>query len=229
MRIEPIYTSENRKFYRIDDEQRLNVAPRIVPSASMVIGALTNETFDRVPFETLLRAELEGIGAHTVSSNVALLLSGTADSVTIPRPPSEYPGTPDEWTTAMDETLVDAETFFRDKEVEPIAIEQPALSRYGFAGTPDLKCWIKWRRRRVMAVIDYKRVAQISSGHYLKLQSYRMLDGFDDCRLSLILWFKKGGGHQALEVKNEPSDHAAIASQAGVYRWQLSRGILKAA
>lgn len=196
-------------------------------SASMIVGALTGETFEHVPLDTLERARLEGEGAHRICCNYFYALK-TGEILPAPEPPAEYPGTRDEWKQAMLDTLTAVTQFHIEHSVEPLAMEQPSVNKmYGIAGRPDLKCELTWRGRRYRAVPDYKRVAEVSYGHRLQVQIYRMLDAYKDCQKGFIFWLKKGGRWQLLEVKDSPDDHAAICGQAAVFQWQMNKGLLK--
>ena len=220
MSVTPLYTSSG-KFYRTPHG--------VFVSAGRVVSALTGETFDHIPLDTLKRAELEGTGAHRIGCDLALKVMGHLEQVDMPPMPPDYPGDREKWEWAMFESHKSLVGFFDEYEVEPIAVEQPDVSvALGVAGQPDIKALIKPASRilkKVTAVLDYKRVAGISKGHHLKLQLYRMLDGFKDCKAGYIVWLKKDGGFKLIHVKNDPSDQAALISMANVLRWQKMNGI----
>lgn len=223
MSITPLYT-DSGKWYKTPHGMFV--------SAGRVVSALTGETFDHIPLDTLKRAEMEGTGAHRIGCDLALKVMGHLEQVDMPPMPPDYHGDREKWEWAMFELHKSLLKFFDECEVEPIAVEQPDVSvALGVAGQPDIKAWVKvvgarMVVKRVMAVLDYKRVAAISNGHHLKLQLYRMLDGFKDCKASYIVWLKKDGGYKLIEVKNNPSDQAALIGMANVLRWQKMNGIL---
>lgn len=218
MKLEPYY-SDRGKFYRNGRETYV--------STGTLVSQMTGESFEHVPLDTLVAARLEGIGAHRLACDFMMTMMG-AEIHMPPKVPADYPYNESDWNKAMVETSDALGEFVSKHHVEPVAVEQRSICKaYGFAGQPDLKCWLTWKGRRYMSVPDYKRVAAVTASHLLKVTSYLMLDGYKDCRKGFILWFKKGGGWQLIPVEPKPEDHAAICGQAVVLRWQMNRGLLK--
>jgi hypothetical protein len=118
--------------------------------------------------------------------------------------------------------------LFEQYEVDPIAVEEPSVcSAYGFGGQPDIKLAMTWKRRREVVVWDYKRVYEITLSHLLKIECYKMLDGYKDCKRGFIAWLRKDAPAELREIKPDPHHHAAICGQAAVMNLQLAKRILK--
>lgn len=219
--ITPLYT-DTGKFYRTQQG--------LVVSAGRIVTALTGETFDHIPLNTLKMAEQEGTGAHRIGCDIALMRLGHMEQVPVPKMPADYPGDISRWADAMARVHVDLLNWFDQYEVEPIAVEEPSANyTYGYAGQPDMKAWWKPRPvcKRRQAVFDYKRVAQIMDGHRLKLMLYKMLDGYKDCQDAVIVWLQKAGGIKTLAVDKSYADEAALLGMATAIRWQQMKGYVQ--
>lgn len=193
------------------------------PSAGTVVNLLVPDPWAGVPLESLQRAQLEGIGAHTLLHQMAVAQMGAepVEAVELPPVPLDYPGTPDEWQQVMHQARQSLAQFFGLGRVEVIATEEPLLNaRLGFAGTPDLLCRLTIRRSRRTAIVDLKRVTTVTQAHRLKLTAYSLLPGCDHAR-PCILHLRPTGEWALIEVPSQPRDVAALAAAAVVVRWRL--------
>ena len=86
---------------------------------------------------------------------------------------------------------------------------------------------MKWKGRKIVAVWDYKRIAAIALSHYLKIESYLMLDSFSDCSAGFIAWLKKGSDAELIHCPRNGHYKAAIASAAGLLNFQIAHRVLK--
>jgi hypothetical protein len=146
-----------------------------------------------------------------------------------PLMPNDYPGTGPMWVEMCREVEASMRMFLEQYKVSWVASEQRSSNQaYCFAGQPDLKCHLNWKGRTRMAVVDYKRVAAVTISHRLQVQAYRMLSGYADCAKGFILWLKKGGGYELIEVKHDPHDRAAIIAAAVLLNWKIANGKLDA-
>jgi len=214
------YYSANGKFYR---------SPKgtVHPSLGMVCSEITKEDFSYVGLESLERAILLGEGAHDVCCQYSLHVLNHLKEVVLPPMPAGFPGEVTSWNLAMAHSLTQVIDLFQQYEIEPVAVEETALcSQYGFGGQPDFLCRLKWKGRRILAVVDYKRVAKLSKSHQLKLEGYRMLDSFSDTKAGFIAWLKRDGPAQLHQVIPNGADKAAICGMAGVLNWRISNRIL---
>lgn len=220
MSISAFYTP-NGKFYKTPHG--------VTVSVGRVIQALTGETFDHVPLHKLIMAEMEGTGAHRIACDLALKTMGHLDDVPMPPMPPDYPGDKDQWESAMLKSCADLIEFYREWKVRPVAVEEVSWSVYGMCGQPDIKAWVTPPAHTfdILATLDYKRVAEVTESHRLKLLAYLMLDGYKDSQKAYVVWLKKTGGYKLIEVKKNAGDEAAIIGQATVLRWQMQKGILK--
>ena len=211
--------STGRKLYR-HAEKRL-------PSVSMIVSELTGERFEGVPLDSLLKACLEGTGAHRLACNIALLRAGHLSAVDVLPLPDDYPAPAEEWFQAMGRAEKDIHECFNRHQIEPIAVEQRSIcTAYNFAGQPDMMAELTWKGKRVRAVIDYKRVQALSIGNYLQVCAYRMLDAYISCRKGFILWLKKEGGWKLVPVEYNPHNTAALLGTAVVLNWRIANGLL---
>jgi len=218
----PFYSSSG-KWYRRPNGH-------VVPSAGSICTAISRESFDHVGIQTLERAILHGEGAHEVACNFSLYRLGHYRQIqALPPMPAECPlTTPAQWDAAMTHALKQVEALFDKYEVEPIAVEEPSIcSTYGFGGQPDIKLDMTWKKKRERTVWDYKRVAALSLSHLLKIECYRMLDGYKDCKRGFIAWLRKDDDAQLKEIKPNAAYHAAICGQAAVMNLQISERILR--
>lgn len=217
---EPFYTAAG-KWYKKANGQ-------VVPSAGSICTAITKESFDFVGIETLERAVQQGEGAHDVACQYSLQVLGHVSEVSLPPMPAGHPDTRENWDKAMAHALDQVKMLFEEYEVEPIAVEEPSVcTLYGFGGQPDIKLRMSWKKKRYIAVWDYKRVAALSLSHLLKIECYRMLDGYQDCKLGFIAWLKKGDDAELKQVLPNSQGHVAICSMANVMNYQISQRVIK--
>ena len=214
------FFSAQGKFYRTSKGL-------VVPSAGSICTALTKENFDYVGIASLEKAILMGTGAHDVCCQYSLHLLKHLDSVVLPPMPAGFPGTIEEWDAAMGHALLQVIDLFETYSVEPVGVEEVAVcSTYGFGGQPDLKCWMRYKGKRLLAVWDFKRVYALSLSHYLKLECYRMLDSFQDCKVSFIAWLNKTDRAKLIYCPNNAEYRAAICGTAGMLNFQISKRVL---
>ncbi len=200
----------------------------VIPSAGSICTALTKETFDFVGINTLERAIQQGEGAHDVACQYSLHVLGHGDGVKLPPMPAGHPDTEANWNKAMEHAIVQVMELFAKYEVEPVAVEEPCIcSTYFFGGQPDIKLNMTWKNKRERAVWDYKRVAALSLSHLLKIDCYKMLDGYRDCTRGFIAWLRKDAPAELKEIKPDSHRHAAICGMASAMNFQLSQRILK--
>lgn len=217
MIVTPVYDEEGKHY---------EAGGKRLTSAGDVCDALLPDPFAGVPLDTLRAAAAKGTGVHAIAMGMALAKMAGKDWVTTSAPamPLDYPGEPAEWADAMGKGIIALIGFFERYQVEPIAVEQPAMSTaLGFAGQPDLHCRLLHYGRMTEAVVDFKRVASITAHHFLKLHAYGLLDGLRKAGL-FIGWVKPDGqtmhGFQLLHVKRNPREEAALAAAAIVSQWR---------
>jgi len=219
MSINAIYSATG-KFYTTTEG-------RTVPSAGMICTTLAKESYDYVGIESLERAMQEGEGAHRVACDYSLTWLGHLNDVVLPLVPEGHLHSEESWTTAMLHALNQVKLLFAQYAVEPIAVEQPSIcSLYGFGGQPDLKCWMRWRGQRICAVWDYKRVRALALAHALKMECYRLLDGYQDCQSAFIAWLQKDGKPILRHMPINQRYKAAICGQAAAFNFQISERLL---
>lgn len=200
----------------------------VVPSAGSICTAITKESFDYVGIDTLERAIQQGEGAHDLACQYSLQVLGHQSDVKLPPMPAGHPDSEVNWIKAMEHALKQVKQLFAIYEVEPIAVEEPSIcSAYFFGGQPDIKLTMTFNRKRERAVWDYKRVAQLSLSHLLKIDCYKMLDGYKDCKRGFIAWLRKDEDAELKEIKPDGHRHAAICGMASAMNFQISQRILK--
>lgn len=211
-----------QEVYR-DDGKFYTIGTESLPSAGQLCDLLTGgDPFAGVPLASLLKAQLEGIGAHTILMQIALdkMQDNQLFPNSFPSLPPDYPDTADAWIGAMSRSATDLIEFFHKHDVEPIAVEHISVCKtIGFAGKPDLRCALVYRRGGCRAIVDLKRVKAVRREHHIKLNAYGMTDGHKADRLFILHLFPQGG-FELLPVKRDPAVQAALACAAGVIRFQ---------
>lgn len=164
----------------------------------------------------------EGNGCHAVCLDWLACGYDTPLEAVMPVTPGDYPN-PSLWIAVMERAWMAFRDFARDYEVEPIAIEQPCTApAYGLMGHPDLVCWMKWKGRRIKAVIDLKFTAGIIKTHYVQVRCYGKMKELSDVNMGLIWQCDRATG----KWKPEPvllngglDDVVAVSCAAVLWRW----------
>ena len=137
---------------------------------------------------------LEGEGGHTVALNWLAFHHHWVDTFTMPVKPAAHP---DErrWDNVMANALIGAQEWFDNRQVVPLAIEQPSANwRWGVAGCPDLLCELTWKKRRVVALVELKFTAALILAHRVQLRLYRCLDGYRVARMGFLVRISRDTG-----------------------------------
>jgi len=113
----------------------------------------------------------------------------------------------------------------------PLCIEQPSVNtRYGLAGCPDFKGVLSISERHligVKAIIELKFTAALIKAHRIQTRTYRRLDGYQDCRLGVLVRIDRGTGavdEQMVLWDQEPHHDAAVLHALGLLQWSRQHG-----
>lgn len=108
---------------------------------------------------------------------------------------------------------------------EPVYIERPSLSAVKgmpFAGTPDLLAWVRYRDRRVLAVIDLK-TGHDERWHSVQVMAYGKLKDYLEAQLLGIMYINDDGKMPIFRhVKRDPRDWTAFQSALNLLIWRES-------
>ena len=77
------------------------------------------------------------------------------------------------WATRLPKDIHGFIAFVKEREIEPLHMEQYFCNdAYRMAGTADLVCYIKWKNKKRLAIIDYKS-GGIWESHRVQLWAYK--------------------------------------------------------
>lgn len=194
-----------------------------VTSAMALVKTLLREPEDSYgpPALAMIHA-LEGTACHAACLDWLAHAHGwLPEHVPPPWPPNH--GDERRWWNVLSLAQKGFAEFVQQYGVEPIGIEQESSSSaYGLVGHLDLYCSLKWRTRRVKAVVDLKFVAAIQESHRLQVRCYGRLAGFKDAQIGMIFHGNRETGQWKIEPVDLTvglEDVAAVANAARLYSW----------
>lgn len=214
-----------RRFYRDEAGAYYVSVTQAVRSISEFLG---DDEFSGVPKALLRMHALEGDGCHAVCLGWLAQQYGFYQTFTIPPKPEQHP---DEarWASVMANALRGFGDWCDRRKPIPLAIEQPGVSeKYGLAGTPDCKVSMTLPGgRSARAILELKFTAALTVGHRLQVRAYHRLDGYEDCRLGVLLRIDRTTGaveERLVKWEEEPHLDSALLNAVGLLQWGRQYG-----
>jgi len=193
-----------------------------VTSAMGLVKMLLGEEPDYFGPQAAIHAA-EGTACHAVCLDTIAFMFGWLPEITVPPWPAEHPAK-GRWYDVLTAARDGFAEFVDQYKVEPLAIEQESYSvALGLVGHLDLFCKLKYKGRRVKAVVDLKFVAGLTESHRLQVRCYGRLEGFRDATIGLLYHANRTTGVWKVEEVNlneRLEDVLAVSHAAKLYTWQ---------
>jgi len=111
--------------------------------------------------------------------------------------------------------------FIQERKPKPVKVEESSINdKMGYAGTPDLLCWLD----ADLWILDLKTGSK-RAAHAVQLHAYKHLNGYEKADRLASLYTKKNGGYDIAEHTHEHVDFAGFQAGLAVLNWRRHRGV----
>jgi len=198
-----------------------------VTSAMGLVKTILGEPPDSYGPANLARFHaMEGTGCHAICLDWLAHKCGWLPDYAPPEWPNDH-GAEERWHMVMNNALVGFQEFVEQYEFEALGIEQEAYSiPYMMVGHVDLWGTMRWKKRRVKAIVDLKFVTAILASHRLQVRCYSRLNGLRDAHIGILFHSNRNTGTWKVEpvlLGGGEDDVSAVANAARLYAWAESK------
>lgn len=178
-------------------------------SCSQVLRVLDPNAFSGADETVLEAAAARGRSVHVLFGLLMLAEVGAAERPTRPTGP------------VLGGHFDACVKFIQERKPKPEKVEESAIEdKLGYAGTPDLLCWMDGE----LWLIDLK-TGDKRAVHSVQLHAYKRLKGYEQAKRLGSLYTRKNGTYALAEHTHEHIDFAGFQAGLAVLNWRRHRGV----